>query len=467
MINRREALKLGAAGLVAPSLRVAAPQQTIAAQETGSSVPMFRGNAARTGEMPGPGPSLDKPIVVKWKFPTGGQIVSSPSIVNGVLYIASDDSHLYAIDADTGSVGWSFSTGESRFSSHAVVDDTVFAQSGLVLYALDAASGTEKWQLQTGSIISPVVANGIVYAGGTSYYGTTIYAIDALTGSELWTFDIASNVADAPAVVDGVVYAGSDSHSGGKNGNLYALDALSGSEIWRFSPGLYSVESPAVVEGVVYFGSGDSNLYALEAASGSEIWRLTTGGPIRSLPAVVNGIAYICSSDDNLYAVDTETGIEVWTFTNGGTSYGHSPAWSDDLLYIVRGDGHLYAVDTESGSEIWRLFSDRGIRSSPVVCDGIVYAGDRDGYLYALSNLETTILLLDTIIRGAPASSGVERGTATAGEVVTSVGVREEREGQMWAEVTIGDVTGWIPLDAIDPATLPPEGEIEYVYVPD
>jgi hypothetical protein len=33
-------------------------------------------------------------------------------------------------------------------------------------------------------------------------------------------------------------------------------------------------------------------------------------------------------------------------------------------------------------------------------------------------------------------------------------------------EVTIGEQSGWIPLDAIDPETLPPEGEIEYVYKP-
>jgi hypothetical protein len=37
----------------------------------------------------------------------------------------------------------------------------------------------------------------------------------------------------------------------------------------------------------------------------------------------------------------------------------------------------------------------------------------------------------------------------------------------VWVEVSIGDVQGWIPLDAIDPLTLPPEGEIEYVYMPD
>lgn len=47
------------------------------------------------------------------------------------------------------------------------------------------------------------------------------------------------------------------------------------------------------------------------------------------------------------------------------------------------------------------------------------------------------------------------------------MGERVDSNGEVWIRVTIGDLTGWIPLDVIDLATLPPEGEIEFVYIPD
>ncbi|HYP60816.1 MAG TPA: PQQ-binding-like beta-propeller repeat protein, partial [Thermomicrobiales bacterium] len=50
-----------------------------------AAVPMSRANPARTGEMPGPGPSSEP--VVKWQYDTGAIIYSSPAVVDGVVYV--------------------------------------------------------------------------------------------------------------------------------------------------------------------------------------------------------------------------------------------------------------------------------------------------------------------------------------------------------------------------------------------
>lgn len=34
---------------------------------------------------------------LKWKFRTGGEVHGSPVIADGVVYIASDDGHLYSV----------------------------------------------------------------------------------------------------------------------------------------------------------------------------------------------------------------------------------------------------------------------------------------------------------------------------------------------------------------------------------
>ena len=62
-----------------------------------SDVPMFRGNAARTGEMPGPGPATANGISERWRNISGISRSSSPAVVDGVVYVGRSDGNLYAI----------------------------------------------------------------------------------------------------------------------------------------------------------------------------------------------------------------------------------------------------------------------------------------------------------------------------------------------------------------------------------
>ena len=74
--------------------------------------PSFRGNPDH------PGIYDSKPIHaapgVKWKFATKSQVLASPAVVNGVLYIGSADHRLYAIDTETGTKKWEFKA-EGRY----------------------------------------------------------------------------------------------------------------------------------------------------------------------------------------------------------------------------------------------------------------------------------------------------------------------------------------------------------------
>jgi eukaryotic-like serine/threonine-protein kinase len=60
----------------------------------------FHGNNARTGVSDSAGPKVLGGL--QWRFRTGGPIVSSPAIANGVVFIGSSDGALYAIDQNTG-----------------------------------------------------------------------------------------------------------------------------------------------------------------------------------------------------------------------------------------------------------------------------------------------------------------------------------------------------------------------------
>ena len=105
---------------------------------------------------------------VKWTFTTGHYVYSSPTVVNGVVYIVSEDNNVYAIYATNGTELWSFFTGGWVDSSPAVVNDIVYVGSlDKNLYALEAATGTLIWNFNTDGEVrsSPAVVNGVVYVG--------------------------------------------------------------------------------------------------------------------------------------------------------------------------------------------------------------------------------------------------------------------------------------------------------------
>ena len=71
------------------SVRRSTIPAAVAVNANSTSVPMYRVNAARTGEMPGAGPSGDP--VERWRFATEYSVTSSPAVVDGVVYVGSRD----------------------------------------------------------------------------------------------------------------------------------------------------------------------------------------------------------------------------------------------------------------------------------------------------------------------------------------------------------------------------------------
>src|SRR2546421_315870 len=88
---------------------------------------------------------LPEQIVQKWAFPTGNIVQSSPTVVNGVLYIGSFDYNIYAIDASTGLQKWAFPTSNVVQSSPTVVNGVLYiGSSDSRVYAIDASTGLQK-----------------------------------------------------------------------------------------------------------------------------------------------------------------------------------------------------------------------------------------------------------------------------------------------------------------------------------
>src|SRR5215467_7834695 len=98
----------------------------------------FHGNNSRTGAYDSHGPATFSGV--KWTFKTGGPVVASPAIADGVVYAPSFDTFLYAIDQETGKEKWKYKTRTSIASSPAVANGILyFVSSAGSLAAIDVA----------------------------------------------------------------------------------------------------------------------------------------------------------------------------------------------------------------------------------------------------------------------------------------------------------------------------------------
>src|SRR6266404_4487034 len=258
--------------------------------------PTFRGDAAHTGIFPASGTAEFHKI--KWQFHTGGQILSSPVVADGVVYFGSNDHFLYAVDLASGAQKWKFETGSRIPSTPAVANGLLFFLScDSNFYALDAATGALKWKFKTGDVVhaSPAISGGTLFVGS---WDTFFYALDAATGAQKWRFKTGEDheifnqtgIQASPALADGTVYFGC------RDSNFYALDVNSGKQKWVFSNnGSWVIGSAAIQDGKVYFATSDTGLVrALDAKSGEPLFTIDFNHwPMFSSPAIAGKILYV------------------------------------------------------------------------------------------------------------------------------------------------------------------------------
>lgn len=340
---------------------------------------MFRGDAAHSGTYSGQAPRQFHRV--KWKFPTGDRVISSPVCQDKVLYFGGDDGNIYAVEAETGQQLWKRATGGPAPSTPAVANGTVYAGSYEgKFYALNAQTGAIRWKFATG--------------GERRFEAKGIHGLEPRNQTMADQYDV---FLSSPVIVQGTVYFGSG------DGYLYALDAASGELKWKFKTGDVIHASPAYADGVLYVGSWDSFFYAVDAATGKEKWRFHGGeDPVihnqvgfQSSAAVVDGVVYVGCRDSNVYALDAATGKEKWRFNNEMSWVISSPAVTQGKVFFATSDSSLYhVVDATTGKSVLKQQDKAYLFSSPTVVGDVVLIGVLNGTLEA-RNLKSGELLWD------------------------------------------------------------------------
>ncbi|HXP86965.1 MAG TPA: PQQ-binding-like beta-propeller repeat protein [Bryobacteraceae bacterium] len=231
-------------------------------------------------------------LKLKWAFglSNGAETYGQPVIAAGRLFIGDDNSYVYALNAETGCVYWSFQA---------------------------------EAQVRTAIAIAPVIGKG--NAKYAAYFGdrkANVYALDAHNGELLWKTNVdrrvLSHITGSPVAYGGRVYvgvAGSEEVASGDphypcctyRGSLSALDAATGKVIWKS----YTIpEEPKPTK-------KNSLGTQLWAPAGASIWSAPTIDTKARAIYASTGNAFTepaAKTSDGIVAFDMATGKILWSY---------------------------------------------------------------------------------------------------------------------------------------------------------
>ncbi len=354
-------LLLALCGMFALAACSSSPSQSVTAANHNLIIPAQLFQGATTGDWPMFGydtahTSFVDPLVhpatisgkVFWsqKF---GPIFSSAVTGSGMLYIASTNGYLYALNQSTGAIIWKANVGN-------YLTDSTPALEGQVLFVSTRSNMLE--------------------------------ALNAHTGQLYWTFDTGEKIQAPPMVAGTHVLLASRT-------TVWALDASSGHLLWKFQRGVAgwpSTASPTVASNIVYIGLGSTTqFWALNEQDGHVVWSFNTGDRITSTAVVGSDIIYVATWHGTIFALNRETGAKLWSYSLNADPHqsvvdgiGGSLALANDRLYVGDYRGSVLCLDALKGKLIWRFATAAQVLATPVIASNLVYVGSSDGYFYAL-----------------------------------------------------------------------------------
>jgi polyvinyl alcohol dehydrogenase (cytochrome) len=226
-------------------------------------------------------------LTLKWAFgfPGVSSVYGQPTIAGGRVFVGVDTGYVYALDASTGCVHWSF-----------------LAETG----------------------VRNAVSIGSAAGRLTAYFGdirANVYAVDASTGELLWKVNADPHplavVTGSPTLYEGRLYVPVSSReeaAGGSlnypcctfRGSIVALDAATGRQIWK----TYAIPDPPKPS------RRNSKGTQLWTGAGAAIWHAPTIDPRNGAIYVATGDAYTepaHKNTDAVMAIHMDTGQVLWS----------------------------------------------------------------------------------------------------------------------------------------------------------
>lgn len=286
-----------------------------------------------------------------------------PAVDRGVVYAASENGTVVAVDLSSGDVIW-----RERLDD-VTLTGGVGAGGGLVavgtrdaeVVALDQQDGSVRWITPvTSEVVAAPTTNGDIVVVQT--VDDKVAGLEASNGERRWIYESTQPALTLRGTSRPVITSAGSVIAGFSNGTLVSVSASDG--VWRWE------ERIAVPEG----------RYDIERV-------IDVDGDL-----LVDGSRILASSyQGNLMALDILTGRIVWGLE--GTSSYHGLARGFGNLYYSDDESLVVAIRDNSEDVVWRN-EDLQFRqiTAPTAITNYVAVADFEGYIHLLSQIDGRIV---------------------------------------------------------------------------
>jgi polyvinyl alcohol dehydrogenase (cytochrome) len=320
-------------------------------------------------------------LKLKWAFGFPGATEGStqPTVFGGRVFVGSQDGTVYSLDAQSGSLYWSYKAAVGVRASVVIDEKSVTAFFGDMqanMYAVDANTGKLKWKNRVGDHPYASISGSPKLEGGQLYIplsGGNEEVAAAFPNYECCTF----------------------------RGSIVAVDVESGKRVWK----TYTIDDPPKVIG------RDAGGTEQWGPSGASVWSSPTLDPKNRVLYVATGVNYSrppTSRSDALLALEMDSGRILWTtqFTpNDIFNYGCVAARNPEQEFDNNCPGSPGPnVDLGASPMLASLQNGRQI----------LIAADKSGMVHAL-NPDSGKILWETRIAAGGMMGGILWGGASDG----------------------------------------------------
>ncbi len=317
-------------------------------------------SATDTFEQPAPVPEVAPSVQLKevWDIDIGDGhdgsfLYLEPLYTGDMIYAASADGMVYAVEPAKGKVRWKRDTDQQIMAGVGGDQALLFLVTrDARLLALSREDGKEVWNaaLPNEALSAPRSNNTMVV---TQSIDGKVHAFDTTSGEKLWQYDsavpaLSLRAAASPLVGADLVLASL------ANGRLMALSAETGQPVWQYQVG--------------------------EPAGRTELERLVD---VAGEPLILESAAMVVGYQGKLALLDVESGREIWS---RAASSLHSPMIGNGNIFLAAANGDILALQGQDRRELWRQ-EELAWRqpTQPIVLGDYLLVGDFEGYIHILS----------------------------------------------------------------------------------
>jgi quinohemoprotein ethanol dehydrogenase len=338
---------------------------------------------------------------------------------NWLMYGRTYDDHRFSPlnqinEQSIGKLGlaWSHELGTTRgLEATPLVEDGIIYTSGnwSVVYAIEAKTGKVRWtydpkvaRARAYFICCDVVNRGVALYRGKVYVGTLdgrLIALDEHTGAPVWDVSTADSatkpyaITGAPRIAKGMVIIGNAGSEYGVRGYITAFDAETGKMVWRF----YTVPGDPSKG----FESKDMEI-AAKTWSG-EWWKVGGGG------TAWEGIVYDPSLDLLYFGTGNPT---AWyrALRGGGESL-----YTASILAVHASTGELAWHFQTTPRDNWDFDSTQPLVQADLSIGGrtrkVIMQANKNGFFYVLDRATGEFLSGKAFVSGITWASGLDPKT--------------------------------------------------------